>query len=69
MSIAAASILANCYRDNLMNKLDLDYPQYNWKKNKGYPTKQHRLMIEKNGITQVHRKSFQLKSNQIKLLV
>lgn len=60
MSIAAASVLAKTYRDEYMNKLHEEYPVYNWKQNKGYPTKEHRLAIEKYGITKYHRKSFRL---------
>ena len=67
LSIAAASILAKTYRDNLMNKLDVKYPQYGWKDNKGYPTKKHKLAINKIGICQHHRKSFQLFNMQTKL--
>ncbi len=59
-SIAAASILAKTYRDAYMEKIDLDFPQYNWKQNKGYPTKQHRDAIRKFGVTEHHRKSFRL---------
>lgn len=57
-SIAAASILAKTYRDALMRKLDEEYPQYGWKKNMGYPTKQHREAIAKYGITPHHRLSY-----------
>ena len=67
LSIAAASILAKTYRDNLMNKLDVKHPQYGWKDNKGYPTKKHKLAINKIGICQHHRKSFQLFNMQTKL--
>ena len=59
-SIAAASILAKTHRDAIMLKLDKDFPQYYWKKNKGYPTKKHRQAILENGITKYHRKTFQL---------
>lgn len=58
MSIAAASILAKTYRDAYMEKIHEEYPMYNWKKNKGYPTKEHREAIRKYGITKYHRKSF-----------
>lgn len=58
MSIAAASVLAKTYRDAHMEKLHDEYPMYNWKKNKGYPTKEHRAAIRKYGITKYHRKSF-----------
>ncbi len=63
MSIAAASVLAKTYRDEYMEKIHDDFPDYNWKQNKGYPTKQHRLAIEKFGVTKHHRKSFKLLSN------
>ncbi len=60
MSIAAASILAKTCRDDLMKKLDDEFPEYSWKKNKGYPTKEHRKAIKKHGPTNQHRKSFKL---------
>ncbi len=60
LSIAAASILAKTYRDEFMNRIHLEYPMYNWKKNKGYPTKEHREAIKKYGITKYHRRSFKL---------
>ena len=63
-SIAAASILAKTYRDDLMKILDNKYPNYYWKQNKGYPTKQHRNGIMKFGTTKHHRKSFQLLPTQ-----
>jgi ribonuclease HII len=59
-SIAAASILAKSYRDDYMLKLHEEYPCYDWKSNKGYPTKKHYEAIALNGITQYHRKSFAL---------
>ncbi len=59
-SIAAASVLAKCYRDDLMQNLAKEFPYYNWEKNVGYPTLKHRLGIEKFGITPFHRKSFKL---------
>ncbi|CAM1334066.1 ribonuclease HII [Tenacibaculum aestuariivivum] len=67
MSIAAASILAKTYRDEYMEKIHLEYPQYNWKKNKGYPTKEHRNAIREFGITPYHRKTFKLLPEQFKL--
>jgi ribonuclease HII len=67
LSIAAASILAKTYRDDYMSQIHNEYPTYNWKKNKGYPTFEHRKSIEKQGITSYHRKSFQLLSKQLKL--
>ena len=60
LSIAAASILAKNYRDELMKKFSLKYTQYDWDKNFGYPTKSHRDGIKKYGITDLHRKSFKL---------
>ena len=67
LSIAAASILAKTYRDDIMKKLDLEFDSYAWKKNKGYPTTAHRKAIQEKGITTHHRKSFQLLPNQLKL--
>ncbi|QCX39725.1 ribonuclease HII [Aureibaculum algae] len=64
MSIAAASVLAKTYRDEYMKKLHNDFPHYNWKQNKGYPTKQHRLAISTFGITDHHRKTFRLLSER-----
>lgn len=60
LSIAAASILAKTYRDDYMDLLAEDYPQYDWKSNKGYPTKKHRQAIRECGITPFHRRSFTL---------
>ena len=67
LSIAAASILAKTNRDDLMKKLHLEHPQYQWEKNKGYPTKFHRAAIKKIGISQYHRKSFRLLPEQLSL--
>ena len=67
LNIAAASVLAKTYRDDFMNSLHDKYPVYNWKKNKGYPTKTHREAIKQFGITNHHRKSFQLLPKQYKL--
>jgi ribonuclease HII len=67
MSIAAASVLANTYRDEFMQKIDKEFPHYYWKQNKGYPTKQHRNAIRAFGITNYHRKTFRLLPNQLKL--
>lgn len=66
-SIAAASILAKVYRDELMEKLALDFPHYAWESNAGYPTKAHRLGLEKFGSTHWHRKTFQLLPIQLDL--
>ena len=65
LSIAAASILAKTYRDDYMNTIHKEYPMYNWKKNKGYPTKEHRDAIRKYGITKYHRKTFRLLPEQL----
>lgn len=67
MSIAAASVLAKTYRDEYMENIHLEYPMYNWKKNKGYPTKEHRQAIREYGITKYHRKSFRQLPEQLKL--
>lgn len=66
-SIAAASVLAKTYRDAYMAKIHEEYPMYNWIKNKGYPTKEHRLAIKTYGVTKYHRKSFRLLPEQLKL--
>lgn len=67
LSIAAASILAKTYRDDRMEALDKEYPQYAWSKNKGYPTKAHRDAIRKFGPSPHHRMSFRLLPEQLKL--
>jgi ribonuclease HII len=67
MSIAAASVLAKTYRDDYMERIHEEFPHYNWKQNKGYPTKQHRAAIREFGITEHHRKSFRLLPEQLKL--
>ena len=67
MSIAAASVLAKTYRDEYMNKIHEEFPMYNWKQNKGYPTQEHREAIRKYGITKYHRISFRLLPEQLKL--
>ena len=66
-SIAAASILAKVYRDDLMAHLDEKYPYFDWKSNKGYPTKKHREGIKKEGPSPFHRKSFKLLEDQLSL--
>ncbi len=58
LSIAAASILAKTYRDDFMEKLHHEFPEYNWIKNKGYPTMAHKLALQEHGLTPYHRKSF-----------
>ena len=60
LSIAAASILAKTYRDDYMNRLAEEYPQYDWLSNKGYPTKKHREAIRQYGITPYHRRTFNM---------
>lgn len=60
LSIAAASILAKTYRDDYMDRLAEEFPQYSWTENKGYPTRAHREAIKKYGPTPYHRKSFRL---------
>jgi ribonuclease HII len=66
-SIAAASILAKTTRDNYMREFHLKYPTYNWIKNKGYGTLEHRILMEKHGLCELHRKSFKLKEKQLML--
>ena len=58
LSIAAASVLAKTYRDDYMNKLSEEYPEYGWNSNMGYPTIAHRKAIQKQGISRYHRQSF-----------
>ena len=60
MSIAAASVLAKTYRDEYMDQIHEEFPMYNWKQNKGYPTKEHRDAIRKYGVTKYHRLTFRL---------
>ena len=67
MSIAAASVLAKTYRDEYMDKIHEEFPMYNWKQNKGYPTKEHREAIRKYGVTKYHRLSFKLLPTQLEL--
>ena len=67
LSIAAASILAKTYRDDYMNMIHEEYPMYNWKKNKGYPTMEHREAIRKYGITKYHRRTFRLLPEQLEM--
>ncbi|MDI5893473.1 ribonuclease HII [Flavobacterium algoritolerans] len=64
MSIAAASVLAKTYRDEYMNRIHEEYPMYNWKQNKGYPTKEHREAIRIYGVTKYHRMTFRLLPEQ-----
>ena len=67
LNIAAASVLAKTYRDAYMEEIHEEFPMYNWKKNKGYPTKEHRDAIRAYGITKYHRKSFRLLPEQLAL--
>ena len=65
LSIAAASVLAKTFRDDFMVQIDREFPQYNWAKNKGYPTADHRAAIAKYGATPYHRRSFRLLDTQL----
>ncbi|MCD0467829.1 ribonuclease HII [Flavobacterium sp. ENC] len=67
LSIAAASVLAKTYRDAYMDEIHEEFPMYNWRKNKGYPTKEHREAIKKYGPTKYHRMSFRLLPEQLSL--
>ena len=67
MPIAAASILAKTHRDEYMKKIHEEYPSYDWQRNKGYPTKEHRAQIRIHGISPFHRKTFNLLDEQLKL--
>ncbi len=67
LNIAAASILAKTYRDELMESLDEEFPVYSWKKNKGYPTKAHRSAIREFGVNKNHRLTFRLLPEQLSL--
>jgi len=66
-SIAAASVLAKTYRDDFMKKIHEENPNYDWKQNKGYPTKKHRAAIKEFGVSKYHRMSFRLLNEQLKL--
>ena len=67
VSIAAASVLAKTHRDAYMAKIHEEFPMYNWIKNKGYPTREHREAIRKHGLTKYHRKSFRQLPEQLTL--
>ena len=69
LAIAAASIIAKTYRDKFMRKIHDEFPKYNCCKNKGYPTKEHRLAIKSFGVSKYHRKSFKLIDNQTSLMI
>ena len=66
LNIAAASVLAKTYRDDYMATIHEEFPMYNWKQNKGYPTKEHRKSLQKYGATKYHRKSFKLLPDQLR---
>ena len=67
LNIAAASILAKTHRDEYMANLHNDFPHYNWKQNKGYPTIQHRNAVMENGLSPFHRKTFNISDPQLVL--
>ncbi|RYG16881.1 MAG: ribonuclease HII, partial [Chitinophagaceae bacterium] len=67
LNIAAASILAKTHRDEYMQNLHNDFPRYNWKQNKGYPTIQHRNAVMENGLSPFHRKTFNISDPQLVL--
>lgn len=67
LSIAAASVIAKTYRDEYMDSIHKEFPMYNWKQNKGYPTREHREAIRKYGVTKYHRMSFRLLPEQLEL--
>ena len=67
LSIAAASILAKTYRDEYMDNIAVDFPEYDWLKNKGYPTVRHREAVLKLGLTPHHRKTFRVSEPQLRL--
>lgn len=66
-SIAAASVLAKTWRDEFMEKINIEFPWYKWAKNKGYPTPEHRKAIAKYGISKYHRLSFRLLTKQLEI--
>jgi ribonuclease HII len=67
MSIAAASVLAKNARDRYMEEIHEEFPMYNWRQNKGYPTREHRAAVRKFGLTKYHRISFKIKADQLTL--
>lgn len=67
MTIAAASVIAKTYRDQLMYELSVNFPHYGWERNVGYPTKSHRDAIRKYGVSPFHRKTFRLLNEQVRL--
>ena len=64
---AAASVLAKTHRDEYMRRLAEEFPQYGWAKNKGYPTREHRLAVSRYGVTPYHRLTFNHESGQLEL--
>ena len=66
-NIAAASVLAKTHRDEYMMRLAEEYPMYGWAKNKGYPTREHRLAVREYGLSPYHRKSFNISPEQLEL--
>lgn len=66
-NIAAASVLAKTHRDEYMQRLDKEYPMYGWSKNKGYPTRDHRLAIREHGLSPYHRLTFNSSPEQLEL--
>jgi ribonuclease HII len=67
MSIAAASILAKTHRDEYMMRIAEEYPMYGWAKNKGYPTREHRIAVREYGLSPYHRKTFNVSPEQLEL--
>lgn len=67
VNVAAASILAKTFRDEIMNEYHKFYPYYSWYKNKGYPTEQHQKALLTHGLSPIHRKTFQLKAAQLSI--
>ena len=66
-NIAAASVLAKTHRDEYMMRIAEEYPMYGWAKNKGYPTREHRLAVREHGLSPYHRKSFNISPEQLEL--
>lgn len=65
--IAAASVLAKTFRDEYMKKIDAEYPMYGWSRNKGYPTREHRLAVREHGLSPHHRLTFNHEIDQLEL--
>ena len=66
-NIAAASVLAKTHRDEYMMRIAEEYPMYGWAKNKGYPTREHRIAVRENGLSPYHRKTFNISPEQLEL--